>query len=268
MRRLRKLLIALIGAVSLYFVTLFALGFALRGTVESRLKEQIGEALKAEVVDVGDLELDLLRGQVELRDLQIRRSGPGTVRIDVEAIDVDIARYGAVLWNRDANRVLVRGADIDLSAVGAVTLRRGEVRPVEIGELVVEDCTIAVSPTLLLPRLGRAELQVHSARARGAQVTDSISWLFGIEALDADLRAPGDVSVGVTYGDEMLAVRGSFLGSDPIEVPFSFPEISMETLEFKKLAVLTRSLIRALAPELAKRKVSNVAGDLIDLIRD
>jgi hypothetical protein len=264
---LRRIMTIAVAAGLFYGVSLVVLGFVLGGSVESRVRERLGEALRADVVEVGDVDLSLARGKVAVSDLVIRRGGPGTIDIAIDKIDVEMSGYGAMLWDRDVDRVTVSGADIDLSAVGAVTLKRGESHPVRVGELKVVDSRIAVSPTSLLPGLGRAELEIKSAHASSSSVNDSISWLFGIDELDADLKAPGDILVGVTYKDELLSVRGSVFGSDPITVPFSFPSVSLDDLEFKKIARLTRSLIKALAPELAKRKVSDVAGDVIDLIK-
>src|SRR5688500_7775929 len=154
-RRITVVAVALIGAY-LGFLALGGLVFG--GCVEERARERLARALGAEVT-IGSTSLSVWRGELELEEVVALRKDGGALELRIDSVEVDVAGWGAVIVDRDVDRVHVRGAHMMLSARGLADVVRIERtrEPVLIGELVVEDATLAIMPTAFLPGLGRVE---------------------------------------------------------------------------------------------------------------
>ena len=114
---IRRLAIAA-AAVALTYLGVLALGGLLfRGCVADRAAERLARALGAEVT-VGSSSLSVWRGRLELDDVVALRREGGALELRVDSIEVDVAGWGAVLFDRDVDRAKVRGAQMTLSARG------------------------------------------------------------------------------------------------------------------------------------------------------
>src|SRR6186713_84478 len=170
MSRRRRWLGILFGSLAAGYLGFLLLGgLLLRGCVEDRAAERIASALDAEVT-IGSSSFSVWRGRVELEDVVAIRKHGGRVELRIDAVEVDFAGWGLLLFDRDIDRALVRGAHMDLSARALAAATRKDRTPLEVGELVLEDSTLAVMPTALLPGLGRMEAVLKRVVARPANL--------------------------------------------------------------------------------------------------
>jgi hypothetical protein len=245
MSRRRRWLGMLVGSLAAAYLAFIALGgLLLRGCVEDRARERIASALDAEVT-IGSSSFSVWRGRVELEDVVAVRKRGGAVELRIDSVAAELAGWGLLLFDRDVDRASVRGAHLSLSARGLAAMAKGGREPLEVGELVVEDSSVAVMPTALVPGLGRVEARLTKATARPARLTGGLSWLDQLMELDATLSAPAGVAVTLRYRPGALALSGSWFGSTPIEIPFAIPDLDPEADEIEHLRVLVAEVIRA-----------------------
>ena len=103
----------------------------------------------------------------------------GVVELRIDSIEADVAGWGRLLVDRDVDRAVVRGVDMSLSARGLAAVMRKGREPLEIGELVLEDVSVAVMPTALLPGSGASRRGVARGGAPAlspAVCRGSTSW--------------------------------------------------------------------------------------------
>jgi len=240
-------------------------GFVLDGYVARKIRERLAGSLRAKV-DIADASVSLLRGKVALRGLTIERRRGGTVLIEIDSVDAGIAPLGWVLFDRDARRVTVRGVRMTLSGRGALALHERERRPIRARELVLEDVTLAVMPTALLPNLGRLELRVDRARTGPVVLGSGVSWLFELRELDATADLAGHANIGVAFSSDRLTLRGGLFGSRSVTVGFELPDPDPDAYEGEQLLQLAKSLAKSLARELTvgwfDREVTDRVKDL------
>lgn len=245
MSRRRRTLGILVGALATVWIGFLALGgLALRGCVERGARDRIAAALDAEVT-VGATSFSVWRGRIELEDVVAVRKHGGAVDLRIDSVEADMAGWGWVLFDRDIDRAVVRGAHLNLSARGLAAVAQRERTPLDIGELVVEDSSVAVMPTALVPGIGRIEATLKRAVARPAALTGGLSWLDELAELDATLTAPAGVSVTTRYRPGQLALSGSWFGVRPIAIPFEIPDLDPDDDELAQLRVLVTEVARA-----------------------
>jgi hypothetical protein len=258
MSRRRSRIAVALGAAALAYLAFLALGgLIFAGCVEDRVRERLAAALDSEVT-IGSTSFSLWRGRVELEDVVAVRKGGG-LELRVDSVDADVAGWGAVLFDRDIDRAVARGAHMTLSARGLVALARRDREPLRVAELVIEDASLAISPTALLPGLGRMQTVVTRAVARPADLTGGLSWLNGLTEIDASLAAPGGVAVTTGYKNGQLALGGSLFGSTPISVPFQLPELDPGASELEHVRVVLTEVMKVAG----KRVLGEAAKDAV-----
>lgn len=252
------------GASTIAYAALLLLGgVALRGCVEERVRGRLARSLDAEV-SIGSASLSIWRGRMTLEDVTARREWGG-LDLRIERVEADVAGWGAVIFDRDLERLLVRGMRLELSALGLAGMPRREPRPMPVGELEIEDAVIAIAPTALLPALGRVELSVTRAHARDVQLSSALSWLATLGELDAALTAPGDVGLAVRYAPGSLSLDGRVLGAvRSIQVPFRFPSVDPAAYEIDQLRALAAELIAAAGKALLGEQARDTAWKAIN----
>jgi hypothetical protein len=264
-KRTRKVLIGLTLAGFAYTLLLVLLGWALEGAVESRVKTQLAYTLRANDISVEEVDVSLVRGRVALRGVKAKRTGLGLATLTMDEVELDIAPMGWALINQEPSRLELVGAHLDLSAAGAVTLQSSDVvRQLSVGRFIMRDSRVTLSVTSLFPGLGQAELVIDEARAKDVELHNAMSWLYRTEILKARLNLPGSVTMSVEYSDKTLSIGGSLMDSKPIVIPFIWPDPDPRKLELRQILSLAKQLIKALGPELAKRKVKGVWDDVVD----
>jgi hypothetical protein len=257
------------GIASIYALVLVFGGVALEGCLEDRVRETLGRALDAEVT-VGDASLSVWRGRVEIENLVARRVEGGAMELVVDTIEVDVAGWGAAVFDHDVDRAVVRGARMELSARGLTDLARrprAERKPIQIGELVLENVSLGVQPTALLPGLGRVEAVVTAAEASDVVVSSGLSWMRGLSRLEGRVSSPGTFSMEMAYKTGSLTLTGGPLGAMPITVPLRLPTLDDAATELDYLRALASSVIRAAGSRiLGKQALDSVRGVLQELM--
>ena len=257
------------GAVSAYVLLLLLGGVAFEGCLEGRVRDRLARALDAEVT-IGDTSLSVWRGRVVLEDVVARRVEGGAMELAVDAIEVEVAGWGAAVFDHDVDRAVVRGARMELSARGLTDLARrprAERKPISIGELVIEDVSLVVQPTALLPGLGRVEAVVTAAEASDVEVSSGLSWLRGMSLLEGRVSLPVGFTMGMAYRTGTLTLTGGPLGPVPLTVPLRLPTLDESARELDYLRALATAVIRAAGARLLGQKaVDSARGALEDLL--
>ena len=259
---MRKIAKVATAVVVVYFVALVVGGVFGAGCVERRLSERLGQTLDAEVT-IGDVSLSLVRGRVELRDLVIERTVGSHLRVEIDSIVADTAPLGWMLIDGLARDVLIRDADISLSAAGALSLRDLKVHALKIRRLRLDDVRLHVTPTALLPMLGAIDVSIDHATTEPVEVRSALSWLFAVRDLEARVDAPGGVAIAVGYADRMLTVNGSLFGSTPLAVPFVLPVPDPSAFELAQLRGLAKQLVITLGKEQVERWLKDEVVDRV-----
>jgi hypothetical protein len=268
MTRTKKILIGLAAALASYPLLLLLLGYALAGSVEERVRERLGFALQADEVEVGEVDVSLLRGRILVTGIHAKRNGVGTATVDIKTLDIGVASFGWVLFDQEPRSVAVDSAHLELSAVGAATLQSDDSPPLRVDEFTIKNSSVTLVATSFFPSMGKAELQVERAHASNLEMNNAISWLYKTDELVASLRAPGDLKLGLQYGDEAMSVSGSILGSDPITVPFLWPVPDPRELELEQILSLASTLSKLVAQEYAKRKAKGLWDNVTEVLDD
>lgn len=261
----RRWLVGLAALPVAYVLGLVLLGFALRGYVTDRVADRLAYALDADVT-IGDSSFSLLRGNLELEDVVVHRDHGGAVDIEIDRIDVDLASFGALLFDRDVDYALVDGMRIEVSARGLYDLaeRRKRIIPIPIGELDLKRSSLVVMPTKLLPKLGRVTVTFERVHTTDVSLRHGLSWLFRMQELTASVEALG-FHFGVDYSGEQLGVSGGIFGSDPVSIRFPLPQPDPDGSEIKTILRFAKELSMALGSELkatVKDAVLDWVGDL------
>jgi len=264
---MKRYLLVAVGAVAGYLLLLVLVGFVLDGYVQRKVRDRLSDSLQADV-EIGEASVSLLRGKVSLRGLKIERNRGGTILIEVDSVDANIARLGWSMFDNEPRSVAVRGMRITLSGRGAWALRDRESEPMRVRELLIEDATVSIMPTTLLPNLGRLDLRVERARTGPVVLGSGVSWIFELEELDASADLAGHVNLGVGFADEELTLTGGLFGSRAITVGFTLPEPDPNALEGRQLLQLAKQLAKALVTDVAKgwfdRQIRDRFKDLVD----
>lgn len=252
MRRLHKVGLGVGGAVVGYLLLLLVGGWILGGVVARGVRDRLAASLDAEAT-VGAAEVDLLRGGAALRGLEVEREHDGHLTLAVDALELDLAPLGAVLWDREPRAVRVKGGRLEISGLGVLRLPPRRKRPpVTVGALHLEDVRLALVATGLLPGLARVELVIERARSRTTVLRTALSWIFTLEELVARLELPAGVSLRLAYRDQVMSVTGGPFGATPLELPLVMPAVDAQD-EVGQLAALGKELAKQLALAEARR---------------
>lgn len=244
-RRRTKVAIGVVATVALYLVALLVLGVALRGRVAATVRDRLAVSLDGEA-RVGGATLDLVRGQVTVRDVVVERHHLGTLRLAIAQIDVEVAPLGAVVVARTPELVAVRGAQLTISGAGALDLPERAPSVITLGAIEVVDSELAIVVTTAWPELGQVRLRLDRFRAGRTVLRTPLSWVFALEELDARVELPGDADFALRYRAGRLSAVGGVFGDSPVEIAIELPRTPGPD---------EPAQLRALAFELGKRLV-------------
>lgn len=270
MARVRPIRIAL-GLVVAYGLLLALGGLVLGGLVDRRARERIGAALGADVT-IESSSFSLWRGRLEIEGLRATRPGGG-LALAIRSVEVGVAGWGAVVFDRDVDEVIVRGATLELSARALADLATREREPiasrvVEIGHLVIEEASVAVAPSALLPGLGRVEARVARAEAAPVHLVGALTWLGGLTRLDGEVSLPGGLGLAVGYVPGTLSVRGRWLAEAGLTLPFRLPAIDPAADELEQLRAIAVEAARAARGALTGKAAGEAVRRALDLLGD
>jgi hypothetical protein len=222
-----------------------------RGT-EARLTESLHAT-----TTVGEAELELVRGALELDALAVRRDDVvGHLALDIGSVRCELLPLGLALVDGDCRELAVRGTRLDVNAAALLQIAHPKRPPIHARRVVVDDGVLVFAPSAFAPGLGRIEIAIDHAVAGETVLRTPLSWLFSLEELRAHLELPAGISLQVTYGRGTLAVAGTLFGSEPVELPIELPHAGVASDGKAELALLV-----ATGKQIAERLVEKRADD-------
>lgn len=249
-RRARRVGGALVGAAAAWVLALAVFGWVGDGCVRDRARDRIAASMRASVA-IGDLDVGPVTGVVHLRDVVIEKRELGYFRLAIASIDADVLPLGLALLDDGVGEVVVRGVDVDVSALGAFDLRGGGDEPIRFDRLELRDVHVTLEATSLVPGLARVDLTIERAVAGATTMRTPLSWLFALEVLTARLDLPAGLAVRVTFAADRLILSGGPFDTS-VEIPFAIPELD-PAREVEQLEAIARALAGVLAAELGAR---------------
>lgn len=242
----RKVAAICAGLIVLWLIVAFVVGLVLREHTAQRVVDRIGASLQA-TGTVGDSDLGLVRGYLELEQLAVRRDDlVGKLELTVATIDCDLLPLGLAMIDRDCGELAIRGMRLDVSSLALFKIRRPKRKPFHVEALTIDDATLVFSPTALAPSMGKVEIQIHHASAGATTFKTPLSFLFALETLSATLRLPADIVVELGFEHGMLTVAGGLFGAKPVVLPVKLPVADLAddpAAELKKLVDFARSAV-------------------------
>ncbi len=253
---LRRIGWGVLGLAALWLAVLVIAGFALAATTRAQIAARIGESLQADAT-IGDGSLSLVRGGVELDGLGVRRDdGVGHLALSVAALTCGLPPLGLALVDRDCRELVVRGVRFEVSTVALFRLPRPRRAPLHVYHLTIDDATIELAATALLPSLGKLVIHIDHAEAGETVFKSPLSFLFALRSLSASIDLPGNLSLRLTYALGRLQVAGALFGAAPVELPVSIPVAELGDDAAGELARLVQ-----LGKDLAEQVVAQRAED-------
>ena len=247
----------LAGAVAaVWLVALVAIDVGFEGRTRGRIADRIAEALQAEAtIDHGDLAL--VRGAIDLAGLAVRRDDLiGHLALTVVDLHCELRPLGLALVDRDCRELTVRGTRLSVSTAALFKLKRAKRPPLHALHVVIDDARFELSPSALVPSLGRVAVAIEHAEAGETIFKTPLSWLFALRALHATIELPAGITLRLTYELGQLRVAGGIFGATPVELPVALPVADLADDPRAELARLI-----AFGKDIAERVVSHKAED-------
>jgi len=247
-----KLVKLLLGIVVLYGTALVAIGLLGGSAIEGRVVDRVGKPLAA-TATIGGADLALIRGHLEVTDVAIRRDEGGQLSIDLGQVRCELPPLGIALIDDDCRELAISKMRVTVSAAGVVKSKSAHVG-VHARRVVIDDAVLELSPSALVPGLGKIVITVQHAEAKDTLFKTPFSWIFSLDKLTAKLELPGDIVVTLGYADGKLALSGALFGARPLELPFAIPVAAIADDPAAEMAALAR-----LAKDVAKQALADKA---------
>jgi hypothetical protein len=202
---------------------LLVIDVGLEGRTRRGIADRIAESLQAEAtIDRGDL--SLLRGSIDLEGVTVRRDDLiGQLALSVASLHCELRPLGLALVDRDCRELTVRGTRLQVSTAALFKLKRPKRPPMHALHVVIDDARIELSPSALVPSLGRVAVAIEHAEAGDTVFKTPLSWLFALRVLRATLELPAGITLQLTYDHGELRVAGGIFGATPVALPVALP---------------------------------------------
>jgi hypothetical protein len=256
-RRLRQIAIGLVGAFATWVVLLVVMGWLGDGCARARTERRLAGSMKAKV-SIGSMDIGLVTGSADVRDVRIEREDRGVLRLSMKQIDADLPPLGLALVSKELGEVRVRGVDVHVTAMGVLDMRGGSRGPVTFERLDLRDARLRLDAVTLVPGMVGLDLRIEHAIAGRTTLRTPLSWLFALEELRVVVDLPLGATATVHYKDGRVTISGALLGSESIELPFAIPVLE-PARELEQLAEMGRALARELVAELGTRFLEDEA---------
>jgi len=209
--------------VAIWLIALLVSDAALEGRTRRRVADRIADSLQSDAtIDHGDLAL--LRGAIDLEGLTVRRGDLiGQLSITVASLHCELRPLGLALVDRDCRELAIRGTRLAVSTAALFTLKRPKRPPLRAHHVVLDDVRLELSPSALLPNLGRVAIAIEHAEAGDTIFKTPLSWLFALRALRATIDLPAGITLQLSYDHGELRVAGGIFGATPIALPVVLP---------------------------------------------
>lgn len=256
MAKLRRIATFAAAITVLWLAALLVADAALEGRTRRRTAERIAESLQADAtIDRGDLAL--IRGRLDLEDLAVRRDDlVGHLAITIASLRCALPPLGLALADRDCRELTVRGTRLEISTAALFRLPRPKRPPLHAQHLVIDDARLELSPSALLPDLGRIAIAIDHAEAGDTTFKTPLSFVFALRALRATVELPAGITLQLTYDLGQLHVAGGIFGATPIALPITLPVADLADDPQAEVAKLV-----AFGKDLAERLVTRRAED-------
>ena len=220
----RRRIVVFVGAVAAAWLGgLLVIDLGLEGRTRRGIADRIGESLQADAtIERGDLAL--LRGTIDLADLKVARHDLiGQLSIAVTSLHCELRPLGLALLDRSCRELAIRGTRLEVSTAALFKLPRPRRPPLHAHQVVLDDVRIELSPSALVPSLGRVAITIEHAEAGDTIFKTPLSWLFALQALRATVDLPASITLQLTYDHGELRVAGGLFGSTPVALPVALP---------------------------------------------
>lgn len=241
--------------IALWLGVLVVAGFALAGTTRDSVAARISESLRADA-SIADGSLSLLRGRVELSGLVVRRDDlVGHLALTVGELECSLPPLGGALFDRECRELAVRGVRFEASTIALFRLPRPKRPPLHVQHLTIDDATVELAASAVVPSLGKVAIHIDHADAGETTFKSPLSFLFALRQLSATIELPGNISLRLTYRLGRLEVAGSVFGAAPVTLPVSIPIAELgddAATELGKLVTLGKDLAEQLVTQRAE----------------
>jgi hypothetical protein len=254
-RWLTRLLVLALVLAALWLAGLALLGELGARRAALRVQATLAAALGAKV-RLGGVDLGLVRGRLELAELELERASPGALRVALHHARLEVAPLGLALWRRDrAEALVVDRAELAISAWGMLAPPPAGALRLSLERFDLRAITLRLAPSLLAPDLGAATLTIKRATGGAVVLRSAASWLLALDELDAELALPGGVTAHLGYRGApvgrdgvrrgTLSVRSTRLRA-PLALPLTLPAV-VDGDELAAMRQLGAQLLRAAA---------------------
>jgi hypothetical protein len=252
---LRRIVVAAAVLAVVWLAALLVIGLALEGRTRRGVASRLAESLKADAtIDRGSL--SLVRGRIDLDELSVQRADLiGQLSLRIAGLSCDLPPLGLALFDRSCRELAIRGTRLDVSTFALFRLPHPKRPPLHAAHLVIDDARLELAATALFPNLGRVTIQIAHAEAGDTVFKTPLSFLFALQALDATIDLPGNVTLHLTYQLGQLQVAGSIFGSTPVALPLTIPLADLTddaSAEITKLVALGKDLAERLIAQRAE----------------
>lgn len=253
---MRRALIIVASVIVGWTILLLVLDVALEGGEGRRVEQRVGESLQA-TAKVGDADLALGRGRLLLEQLSVRRDDVvGHLGLDVAEVRCELLPLGMALVNHDCRELAIRGMRLEVSTAALFKLPHPARRPIRANRVVIDDAELAFAPSAFVPSLGRVAIRIEHAEAGPTVFRTPVSWLFGLEVLQARIELPANITLRLAYANGRLGAAGTLFGSAPVEVPLDVPVAAAANDAQEEIQLLVKA-----GEDVAERLVAKRAED-------
>jgi hypothetical protein len=252
----RRLALGGVIAIVAWLATLLILDAVVASRQAATTTARVGESLQG-TATLGDLDLALIRGRLELQNLAVHRDDViGHLALDVRDVDCELGPLGWALVDRGCRELAVRGVRLEVSTAALFKLQHPKRAPIHADHVVIDDAQLTFSPSAFLPSLGRIQISIDHAESGPTTFLTPLSWIFGLETLHAHVELPAGLTVQLTYDHGVFGAAGSLFGSTPVQLPLQLPVATLYTDAHDEIQALVK-----LGTELAEQLVAKRAED-------
>jgi hypothetical protein len=254
--RLRRITRYAGALVAIWLVALLAIDLGLEGRTRRGVAERIAESLQADAtIERGSLAL--VRGGIDLEDLTVRRDDLiGHLAITTAHLHCELRPLGLALVDRGCRELAVQGTHLDVSTMALFKLKRPRRPPLHALRVAIDDARLELSPSALLPSLGRVVIAIEHAEAGETTFKTPLSFLFALRALRATIELPAGITLELRYERGQLRVAGGIFGATPIALPIVLPVADLADDPHAEIAKLVD-----FGKDVAERLVTRTAED-------
>lgn len=207
------------------------------------VEERLAESLQGEAV-IARSDLALVRGHLDLAGLSVVRDDSiGHLSLKVDDVRCALPPLGAAVILHGCRELAIRGTRLEISTVALFKLRPPKRLPIRTDRVVIEDATLAFSPSAFVVGLGRVTIHIDRAVAGETTFHTPFAWLLTLEQLEARLELPAGISVKLSYANGVISAAGTLFGSQPVSMalPLHLPSATSAKQQIEQLTAVWKT---------------------------